>query len=58
MTAGLMNLKLPETVGRDLPDNIRDLQMMITNRSPSQKKSQKQKNIELESSGLLSDVDD
>ena len=64
LLAGLLNLRLPETAGRQLPDTITDLSDMLrannsNNRSPMKMmKSPRQKSLELESSGLLSDVDD
>ena len=61
LVAGLLNLRLPETAGRQLPDTITDLSDMLrtNNRSPMKMmKSPRQKSLELESSGLLSDVDD
>jgi len=59
LTAGMLNMKLPETAGRQLPDKVNDLLTMLieSSRSPSKLKSFKEKNIELESSGLLSDID-
>ena len=59
LLAGLLNLRLPETAGRQLPDTITDLSDLLRanyNRSPL--KSPRQKSLELESGGLLSDVDD
>ena len=61
LLAGLLNLRLPETAGRQLPDTITDLSDMLraNTRSPMKMmKSPRQKSLELESSGLLSDVDD
>ena len=62
LLAGLLNLRLPETAGRQLPDTITDLSDLLRanyNRSPlKMMKSPRQKSLELESSGLLSDVDD
>ena len=63
LLAGLLNLRLPETAGRQLPDTITDLSDMLrankNTRSPMKMmKSPRQKSPELESSGLLSDVDD
>ena len=61
LVAGLLNLRLPETAGRQLPDTITDLSDMLrtNSRSPMKMmKSPRQKSLELESSGLLSDVDD
>ena len=62
LMGGLLNLRLPETAGRQLPDTITDLSDMLranNNRSPMKMmKSPRQKSLELESSGLLSDVDD
>ena len=64
LLGGLLNLRLPETAGRQLPDTITDLSDMLransnNNRSPMKMmKSPRQKSLELESSGLLSDVDD
>ena len=61
LMGGLLNLRLPETAGRQLPDTITDLSDMLranNNRSPMKMmKSPRQKSLELESSGLLSDVD-
>ena len=59
LLAGLLNLRLPETAGRQLPDTITDLSDLLRanyNRSPL--KSPRQKSLEAESGGLLSDVDD
>ena len=59
LLAGLLNLRLPETAGRQLPDTITDLSDLLRakyNRSPL--KSPRQKSHELESGALLSDVDD
>ena len=61
LLAGLLNLRLPETAGRQLPDTIQDLSDLLrvnSNRSPMKMKSPREKSLELESSGLLSDVDD
>ena len=58
LTAGLMNLRLPETAGKELPEDINDLVCMISSNSRiSPKKKQARKSFELESSGLLSDED-
>ena len=59
LLAGLLNLRLPETAGRQLPDTITDLSDLLRanyNRSPL--KSPRQQSLESESGGLLSDVDD
>ena len=59
LLAGVLNLRLPETAGRQLPDTINDLSDLLrANNSRSPLKSPRQKSLELESSGLLSDVDD
>ena len=63
LVAGVLNMKLPETAGRELPDNIDDLVTMLNqnnnSRTPSPlKKNMRKKTVELESSGLLSDVDE
>ena len=59
LTAGLMNLRLPETAGRELPEDINDLVKMISSNrvSPRKSRSPRKKSYELESSGLLSDED-
>jgi len=60
LLAGLLNLRLPETTGKELPDTIQDLSNLLREnyKGSSPFKSLRPKSLELESGGLLSDVDD
>ena len=55
LTAGLLNLKLPETRGARLPETVSELMMTL---KPGRAREERNKNIELEASGLLSDQSD
>ena len=58
LVAGVLNMKLPETAGRELPDNIDDLRTMLkqhNNRRTSSSSWRSRTNDE-ESSGLLADI--
>ena len=57
LIAGVLNMKLPETAGKELPGNIDDLCTMLKP-SKSRTLTVTRKTTDLEASGLLSDVDD
>ena len=55
LTAGILNLKLPETKGVQLPETVTELMMRLQGRRITETKHN---NLDMEASGLLSDQSD
>ena len=55
LTAGILNLKLPETKGAQLPETVSELMMTLQGRRITETKYNK---LDMEASGLLSDQSD
>ena len=55
LTAGILNLKLPETKGAQLPETVSELMMTLQGRRITETKHNK---LDMEASGLLSDQSD
>ena len=55
LTSGILNLKLPETMGAQLPETVTELMMTLQGRRITETKHN---NLDMEASGLLSDQSD